>query len=346
VRVAGPGGAVSTLTRSLAAVPVVLLTTWAALLMGLKLPGPAWLAGAAGIAFFAAVMLALLRVHPMRRKAIVLTVLIAPVLTWWASMRPSNDRDWSPDVARPATAEVHGDTLVVRNVRNFDYRSEADFTERWEDRTYDLAKLTGVDLFLSYWGSPDIAHTIMSWELSDGGHLAISIETRKTRDQQYSAVRGFFREYELYYVVADERDLIRLRTNYRGEDVYLYRLRLPANIARAVLLDYLTTLNELAAEPRFYNALVDNCTTGIRMHVKHVGVARPWDWRFLVNGHGDELLYERGVIDTSLPFAELKKESLVVARAKTADQAADFSQRIRDGIPSRGAPLAPIAASP
>lgn len=327
------------LARIIAAVPVVLVAAWGALLLGLRLPGPTWLAQGVAGTYLVAVLFVLVRVRPLRRKVLALAVLLVSVLAWWASMRPSNDRDWSPEVARPATAELRGDTLVLHDVRNFDYRSETDFTERWEDRTYDLTKLTGVDLFLSYWGSPNIAHTILSWEFSDGQHLAISIETRKTRGQQYSALRGFFRQYEIYYVVADERDVIRLRTNYRGEDVYLYRLRATADTARAVLLDYVATLNDLAAQPRFYNALVDNCTTGIRVHVQRVGAARPWDWRLLVNGRGDEMLYERGTIDTSRPFPELKAESLIVARAKAADQASDFSRRIREGLPPRWPPL-------
>ncbi|MEW6272382.1 MAG: DUF4105 domain-containing protein, partial [Thermodesulfobacteriota bacterium] len=273
------------------------------------------------------------RVRPLARQALVLGVGFAAVLAWWASLRPSNDRDWAPEVARPPTAEVDGDALIVRNVRNFDYRTEADFTERWEERRYDLAQLEGVDLFLSYWGSPLIAHTIVSFAFADGQHLAISIETRKERGEPYSAVRGFFRKYELYYVVADERDLIELRTNYRGEEVYLYRLRVRPEVARHLLLDYVATINEIAREPRWYNALVENCTTGIRVHVQHVRGAQPWDWRLLVNGRVDELLYERSAIDTGLPFGELKQRSDVVARARAAGGDPAFSTRIRDGLP-------------
>jgi hypothetical protein len=328
------------LLRALVALPVVLAALWAGLLLALRLPGPAWLATGVAGAFLLAVVLALARVRPIGRKAGAVALLFALPLALWMSLRPSNDRDWSPDVARTATAELDGDLLTVHGVRNFDYRSERDFTERWEDRTYDLSKIVGVDLFLSYWGSPNIAHTIMSWEFSDGQHLAISIETRKTRDEEYSALRGFFRQYEIYYVVADERDVIRLRTNYRGEDVYLYRLRVSPEVARDLLLDYVATLNRLAQRPRFYNALVDNCTTGIRVHVEHVGAARPWDWRLLVNGRGDELLYERGTVDRTRPFAALKEESLIVARAKEADRAPDFSRRIRVGLPPRPEPLA------
>jgi hypothetical protein len=196
------------LLRVILAIPVVLVAAWGGLALGLRLPDPAWLAhGVAGV-FFAAVVVALLRVRPMRRKLATLAALFLFLFAWWAMLRPSNDRVWTPDVARLPTGEVHSDTLVLHNVRNFDYRSETDFTERWEDRTYHLSNVTGVDLFLSYWGSPNIAHTIMSWEFADGQHLAISIETRKERGEEYSAVRGFFRQYELYYVVADERDVI------------------------------------------------------------------------------------------------------------------------------------------
>jgi Domain of unknown function (DUF4105) len=141
--------------------------------------------------------------------------------------------------------------LVLHNVRNFDYRSETDFTPRWETRTYDLAHLTGLDLVMSYWGSPWIAHTILSRTFADGPPLAISIETRRERAETYSALRGFFREYEIYYVAADERDLVRLRTNYRGEEVYLYRLATPPDRG-ALLLDYVKSMNALRDRPAWY----------------------------------------------------------------------------------------------
>src|SRR5262249_5407940 len=189
-----------------------------------------------------------------------------------------------------------------------------------------------VDLFMSYWGSPAIAHTIMSWAFSDGQHLAISIETRKEVGESYDAVAGFFRQYELYYVVSDERDVIRLRTNYRGEHVYCYPLRAPRARARLVLLDYVASMNRLAEHPEFYNAGTDNCTTNIRTHVQQVGGAQPWDWRILLNGYADEMLYERGTIDTSRPFATVKAQSLIDERARAADQDPEFSRRIREGI--------------
>jgi hypothetical protein len=228
---------------------------------------------------------------------------------------------------------MSGNRVTIENVRNFDYRTETDYTERWETRTYDLDGLQGVDMFLAFWGPTLIAHTITSWEFADGQHLAVSIETRKEKGESYSALLGFFRHYELYYVVADERDVVRLRTNYRGEQVYLYRLRMPVHQARAVLLDYLKEINRLADRPVWYNALTHNCTTTIRTHAQQVAAGRPWDWRILANGRLDELGYERGQIDTSLPFSELKARSDITEKARAADAAADFSRRIREGLP-------------
>ena len=272
--------------------------------------------------------------RPRWRALALWSVAFVAIVIWWSTLRPSNDRDWQPDVSKLAWAEVRGDQLTFHNVRNFDYRSETDFTPRYEDRVYDLAKLRGLDLVMSYWGSPAIAHTIMSWEFDGSLPLAISIETRKSKGQEYSALKGFFRHYEIIYVAADERDVVRLRTNYRGEDDYLYRLKVTPLRARALLMDYVASMNALVQTPEFYNALVDNCTTSIRQHVTHVNPnASRLDWRLLANGYGDQMLYERGSIDTRLPFAKLRAKSHINARAKALDQDPAFSEGIREGLP-------------
>jgi hypothetical protein len=263
---------------------------------------------------------------------------VALVALWWASLTPSNLRHWTPDVARIAGANFHDSSVTIRNVRNFNYRSESDYDQHWETRTYDLDRIRGVDLFLSFWGPTQIAHTIVSWDFGDGRHVAISIETRKEQGESYSALRGFFRQYELYYVVADERDLVGLRTNYRDEQVYLYRITVPASAARALLVDYLAKVNQLAERPEWYNALTHNCTTTIRGHAKNVGPVSGWDWRLLANGHLDELLYERAQIDTRLPFSELRARSNITERAKAAGDSEEFSARIRAGLPDAREP--------
>ena len=303
---------------------------WGAL--ALHYAGPPWGVTILPI-LWALVALAILGfVRPFGRKAIAFAVAAIAVLGWWSTLRPSNDRQWQPDVARPPTAELEGDRLTIHNVRNFDYRSETDFTERWETRTYDLSKIDRLDFFMSYWGSPSIAHTIMSWAFTDGQHIAISIETRKEVGESYSAVAGFFRQYELYYVVADERDVIRLRTNYRGEQVYLYPLRTPRDRVRNALLQYVQSFDDLARTPAWYNAGTGNCTTTIRTNMQHMGVTMPFDWRYLVNGYLNELLYEENIVDTSISLAQQKEANNIDVRAKAADKDPDFSARIRDGI--------------
>jgi Domain of unknown function (DUF4105) len=267
------------------------------------------------------------------RGLIAALIPVIAVVSWWTSIPPSNTRDWTPDVARTASATFDGSRVTIQNVRNFKYRSESDYDQRWERRTYDLDRIGGVDLFLSFWGPTQIANTIASWDLEGGQHLAISIETRKNKGESYSALRGFFRQYELYYVVADERDLVGLRTNYRGEQMYLYRIRASASQARALLDDYLDEINRLADHPRWYNALTQNCTTAIRGHAQNIGAGGRLDWRLLANGHLDQLLYERGQIDTNISFYDLRSRSNITERAKAADDSADFSARIRQGLP-------------
>jgi hypothetical protein len=263
----------------------------------------------------------------------------AVVLVYWLLMPPSNDRDWQPDLAVLSWADINGDKVTLHNIRNCDYRTETDFSCHYYDRTFDLAKLKAVDLFLVYWGSPSIAHTMMSFDFTGEGNVCISIETRKEKGEAYSTVKGFFRQYELIYVVADERDLVRLRTNYRengkGEDVYLYRLKVKPEIARKVFLSYLGEVNRLKERPEWYNALTENCTTSIRQHTMPYNPNARFDWRMIVNGYIDEMLYERKFIDTSLPFAELKKRSYINPEAHAADNNPAFSQLIRVGLPGK-----------
>jgi Domain of unknown function (DUF4105) len=191
-----------------------------------------------------------------------------------------------------------------------------------------------VDLFLVYWGSPNIAHTMISFGFSSGEVLCCSIETRKERGEGYSAIKGLFRQFELTYVIADERDLVRLRTNFRsGEDVYLYRLRMTNDQGRILFLDYLHRANRLRDQPEWYNAATSNCTTAIRAQ-RAASDRTPWNWRMLFNGHLDALLHERGLLATSLPFADLKARSLINPAARAAGASAEFSRLIRQAVPA------------
>jgi hypothetical protein len=320
--------------RALVAVLLLGALAWAGIGLFYNFPGPGWLQRAVAIVFVLGTAGALFALRPFVRGAAVALVAFGLVQLWIFSLEPSNTGDWQPDVKELASATLDGNLLTISNIRDFTWRSETDFTPQWDTRTYDLSKLTGLDMFFSYWGSPSIAHTIMSWDFSDGQHLAISIEVRKTTSQQYSTVAGFFRQYPLYYAVADERDVIGVRTNFRGEDVYLYRLRTPVANARALLLDYVKSINGLVDDPEWYNALLDNCTTSIQRHVRDVNPhASPFSWRLIVNGYLPELLYQRGTIDTSMPFEKLRELSYINPRAKTSGLGPDFSAVIREGLP-------------
>jgi hypothetical protein len=306
---------------------------WAVLALWFDGPNSRVLAGTMCVAVAVSSLLLAVLVRPIVRGLVAAILPVVLVGLWWVTIAPSNSRDWSPDVARTARAVFVDSSVSIQNVRNFKYRSESDYDPHWETRTYDLDRIRGVDLFLSFWGPTQIAHTIVSWDFDDGQHLAISIETRKEKGESYSALRGFFRQYELYYVVADERDLIGLRTNYRGEQVYLYHIRASASQARALLVDYLGEINQLAEHPQWYNALTQNCTTTIRGHAQNVGAGGRLDWRLLANGRLDQLLYERGEINTRLPFDKLRARSNITANAKAAGDSPDFSSRIRQGLP-------------
>jgi hypothetical protein len=292
-------------------------------------------AGTLAVILFVIILLAaMVFVRRKLRKLAIVFGASTLVALWWLTLKPSNDRAWQPDVAQTAWAEINGDDVTVHNVRNCDYRSETDFTTHWETRTVRLSQITGMDLAIMYWGSPWMAHPIVSFRFADALPLCFSIETRKTIGQQYSAVRGLYRQYTLIYVVADERDSIRVRSNYRhGEDVYLYRTMASPAQARVRFLEYINTVNVLHEHPRWYNAITTNCTTSIRTQ-RPTSQRVPWDWRMLANGKADEMLYQRHLIATGgLPFGELKQRSLINQRARAVDKDPDFSRWIRDGLP-------------
>ena len=314
---------------------LILLCTglWGALAIGLRLaPTPPLreiLAGGLLLLALAAVVCVVLR----RRWGIALYgVCFAAVLGWWTTLQPSNNRAWAEDVARTATGIVVGDRLVVHDVRNFVWRSDSDFEPNWETRSYDLSKLKGLDLIMSYWSGEAIAHTIVSFGFSDGQQLAFSIEIRKEKTESYSALAGFFRAYELSFIAADERDVVGVRTNVRGEDVRIYRLRVSPSQTRALLLEYIAEANDLARAPRFYNSLTTNCTTQIFRMVRAIQPGLPLDYRILLAGYVPQFIYDRGAMAAGFPFDVLRDQSHI--RGKAASNDPDFSRMIRQGVPA------------
>lgn len=306
-----------------------LFIAWAAGALYFDLPAPslvrtmaslAWAVGAVALAAFGQL-----------RGRILVLLGFAGITSWWLTLRPTQDADWQPQVAILAYANREGDRFTVHNIRNFEYRSATDFTPRYDTRDFDLANLRAADLFINYWGLPCIVHPMASFDFGPQGHLCFSIEIRPQRGQTYSTLAGLYRQFTLIYIAADERDVVRLRTNYKHEDVYLYRLRFSPDEARVRFMEYIDVLNELYARPAWYNVITHNCTTAIwALHPSAQQV--PWDWRILINGFLDRMLYERGVLAGDLPFEELRAQALINKRAQEAGDAPDFSQRIRAGL--------------
>jgi len=319
---------------------VAAIGVWGALL--LEYAGPRGdllrMALVVGFAVAAVATLIALFVRRWRWPALgVYVVLCAGLAILWSSLEPTNDRDWQQDLAVLAYATIDGDKVTVHNIRNFDYRSETDYTPAYYDKTFDLEKLRSVDILTSYWMGPAIAHAFVSFGFSGDEYLTVSIEVRKPKGEAYSTLKGLFRQYELIYVVADERDAIRLRTNYRRdppEDVYIYRANASTWDVRRLFKEYMERINGLRTHPEFYNTLTTNCTTNIwtAAEVNAVAGRVPLSWKILASGYVPEYLYEQGRLETmGLSFPELQQRVHTNARAQAADKAADFSRRIRAG---------------
>jgi len=269
-----------------------------------------------------------------RRMSALFIVLFLCVVAWWISISPSHDREWRPEVAVMPRAFIDGDRVRITGVRNFDYRSRDDFDVHYEERIVQLSHLTGLDFFVSYWSEGFVAHTFVSFIFDNAPPLSISIETRPEVGEGFDPVASLFKQFELIYVVGDERDLVRVRTSYRGESVYLYRLNSSPDNVRRLLMIYLARINELADKPEWYHLLTNSCTINIVRYANAAGRAGRFNIRHLLNGLIDSYLYHSGRVDTTLPFDELRRRSLINAAAQAADDAADFSDRIRASLPT------------
>ena len=261
-------------------------------------------------------------------------------LALFFGLKPSNERVWAPDVARLATGKVKGETLKMDSVRSFRWRADDTAEPVWEKRSYDLDQLVSVDLIASYWMGEAIAHTMLSFgfEKPDGtrDHLVFSAEIRKEKGESYSALAGFFRQYELAIIAADEPDMIGVRAAVRGEDVRIYPLAMPKAIARDLLLRQVNLANRLAVRPKYYNTITTNCTTVPFEIARRLVPDLPTDWRILASGYFPDYLYGLGAIPNGIPFAELRTIAKASDRAKTAAGKNDYSILIRTGLPKAG----------
>jgi Domain of unknown function (DUF4105) len=321
---------------------IVLAAAWGAAALWFQAPG-----GPAGKATFIAlwlgftitVLLALYRGHA-GAALLGFAAAFVGMLLWWHTLKPSNQKAWADEVARAATGEVAGEQVTLHGVRNFEWRTLKDYTVRWETRSYDLNKLESLDMITSYWAGPAIAHVMFSFGFADGQQLVFSVEIRRERGEKFNELGGFFKEFDLSVIAADERDIVRVRTNVRGEDDYLYRIRLPRADMRALLLAYVAQMNELARQPRFYNTITVNCTTLVYHMMQRIVGGLPFSYRLLLTGYLPQYVYAVGGLDTRYSLAQLRQLGRITERAKQADASALFSQDIRRGIP----PLEPAGA--
>ena len=313
---------------------IAVLTAWAGFAMWYRLPagelGRA-VACALFILFGLATVIALFSRFYIRALVLFLAA-FAAVLVWWST--PLGDADWAPDVARQVSGTRDGNLLTLKDVRDFEWRSDTDFTERWTTRTYDLSNLQTVDLFMSYWAEPKMAHVILSFGFAGGDYLAWSIEVRRRSGGEFSPIADLFKSNPLVIIAADERDVVGVRSNVRGEDVQIYRLKASPDAARALLLEYLSDANALSTTSEFYNSITTNCTTTIVKMMRAVGDAVPFDWRLIVNGYLPDYAYARGALDTRLPLSTLRELAHIDDRARKSGLSPDFSRLIRVGVPS------------
>ncbi|MCO6458715.1 MAG: DUF4105 domain-containing protein [Pirellulaceae bacterium] len=250
-------------------------------------------------------------------------------------LQPSNQRNWEPSLALLPRAELSSDQATVRNIRRFTYLGEHDYVMDYYDRTFDLNELESLDfIVVPFKSSPSLAHTMLSFGWRDGEHLVVSVEVRLEEGQEYSTLLGALHQFELTYVVGHERDLILLRTDQRDVDVYLYRTRATPEQTRALFVDVMRRVNKLEREPEFYDTLNNNCTTNIVRHINAVFPGRiPWDIRWVLPGYSDRLAYDLGLLDTSLPFEECRRQARINERAKESRRDPEFSARIRKRAP-------------
>jgi hypothetical protein len=296
-----------------------------------------WLAGLLALAFLVVIVL----VRPHRRARLIAAAMVAAVAAWYWTRFPSNDRAWLPEYAKLATATMDGDQVTLHNYRVLSPGPDGALQQHYVDQTFDLSKLRRADLIISYWGPKQIAHALVSFEFTDGRYAAESIEVRRRASQKgFQMVQSLFRNFELIYVVGDERALIGSGILDDHHRVYLYRTNISQERSRALFLRYANKLNELAAHPQWYNAITDNCTTGIYFHLREIPQPPPFSINILINGYLPEYIYRQGNLDRSMSWDELNRLCDIKETGRQAYDSPDFSRIIRERVPlpSRGTP--------
>ena len=283
------------------------------------------------LAGYIIIVLLILAVSRKKTKGLLISLIcFLAIAVWFITIMPDKNGIYPPELRMPYP-EFKGDLVTLHNVRNCDYRTPEDFDVRYDTRTYDLDKLETVDMLVNYWGMDLVAHTFLSYGFSDGKYIAVSIEIRPEIDEEYGEINGLFKQYEIIYVWADERDLIRLRTNYKKEDIYIYRTSLSPDKVRKLFVNMLERTNSLYEDPEFYNTVTESCTNTIGDHIRKTGVEKLPFWkRRLLSGSVDKHAHNEGwLITGGLPFPKLRKNALINDRAVAADKDRHFSKKIR-----------------
>jgi hypothetical protein len=254
-------------------------------------------------------------------------------LGWWLTIRPSGTRLWAADVEHGVTATFGaGDKVTLSNIRNFDWTSRDTATPHWETRTYDLSQLISVDVITSAWSSPAIAHMLLSFGFEGGQHIVFSAEIRREHGEAFSILGGFFKQFELVLIAADEHDIIRLRTDFRGEAVSIFPLTLPQATMQHAFRSFATLGNDLAAHPRFYNTVISNCTTVPWRLAREIAPSLPLDWRVVLSGHFPAYMRDLGVTGKGKSLQDMLAWARLRGPTPTDADGPAYSAHLRDRI--------------
>lgn len=272
-----------------------------------------------------------------RRRDIVIYILSFLLsLSWYFGLEARQDRDWNPEVAKILSYEKQGDLVTLHNVRNFTWHSDGSYTEQWDTRSFDLNQITGVNIITSYWMGPQIAHTLVSFDFANTAPLTFSIEIRKEKNEEFSAIGGSFRKYELSLIASDEHDIVYTRSNIRHEQVYFFPIRLGQSESKALFAEYLRKADELAEHPKWYNTLTSNCTTLVFDMVQAISQEQwPTDYRILASGYLPNYLYDLGAISPQWDMKTWYQKAHINPRVNshTPLTSSQYSQLIRQGLP-------------
>ena len=331
---------------------VVLSSVWVCLAIWVQQLG-GWLISRICIGIWIAFALSILGVYFThffsRRKDILIYIMTFSLsLFWYFNIPAHQNLDWSPDGSRILNYERHGDVITLHNIRNFNWKTETEFDEQWDTRTFNLNEIEGVNILTSYWMGPQIAHTLVSFDFKNQKPLVFSLEIRKEKSENFSAIGGFFRQFELSLIAADEKDIVYTRTNVRGEQVYFFPIIMAEKERKELFLEYLKKSDELRKKPKWYNTLTSNCTTLVFDMIQAIEPHKlPRDYRLLASGYLPNYLYDLGALDQKWDMKQWYQHAYLNPKTQEFSHfkypsSQNFSKVIRLGLPVDPLPPTPL----